>query len=112
MKTKVTKQIEKTNGDENLTLRQAGEKTESVKSALLSSLAAAKNDAVGDLIFEAHNDLLPELFEGWISSPECTMMEPHIRAGLFGRYTALQRLLSDIDEILDRLPLDILISCR
>lgn len=108
--TKVLNKTEIPNEGENLTLREAGEKTESVKATLLSSLAAAKTDELGDLLFEAHDELLPTLFQGWLASEDCSMMNPGQRAATFNRYNALQKLLADLDQVLDRLPLDILKS--
>lgn len=108
--TKVLNKSEIPNGEENLTIKQAGEQIELVKAAVLSTLAAAKGDEIGDLIFESHNDLLPELFEGWISSESCATLAPHLRAAFFSRYTALQQLLFDLDQVLDRLPSEILKS--
>lgn len=86
------------------------EETEKVKKALLSTLAAAKTNIESDQIFVAHSDLLPALFSGWIASDECAALAPHYRASTFALYTALVNLLSDLDEVLDRIPLDILKS--
>jgi hypothetical protein len=107
METKVNKIAENQNG----TIGHYWEETERVKAAVLSTLAKANlYDGSGDTLFDAHADLLPRLFSGWMASDECVSLPAYLRAQVFGEYNQLVTLLAELDETLNRLPIEILKS--
>jgi hypothetical protein len=57
-----------------------------------------KGNEFGDLLNSFHSELLPALYTGWVSSDECAAMAPHLRAAMFGQYTALQNLLIGLEK--------------
>ena len=73
-----------------------------IAEALLNLVLEAKNSDSGDLVFAAHDEVLPNLLAGWVASDECVQMEPGLRAATINYYTGIMQLLTDIDEVAGR----------
>lgn len=77
---------------------------ESAKEKVFDSIISFKNKNDLNELFSSYDELLPQLFTGWMASDECSSLLPHLRAQISAKYHNLLFLLIEVEQVISELP--------